>query len=326
MFATSRIAPALLLVALIAGFVACNGIPGRSGDEPEASLERERVPDGTFGALPTAESVVAVRTPNGFVLPVEDDLGDGRYEVMTPCAATAIVDGAVPVDGAHVVLDPGHGGTETGAIGPTGLDEATVNLDVSLRTARLLEQQGATVVLTRDTDVRVTIQTRARLAAVLEPLAFVSVHHNGGATRRSEVPGTEVYHHLSDDRSRRLAGLLWEELQERLSPYGRDWVVGDATGARARESTDGGDDFYGILRRTQGVPGVLSEAAYLSNRPEEALLATSEVREAEATAIATAVLRFVSTDEPGSGFLSPFRADVSPGGGGGTGGCVDPEL
>lgn len=266
----------------------------------------------------------ALVTGNGFVLPV---LGGeaGAWLVQTPCADEVVVDGQ-PIDGAHVVLDPGHGGSETGAIGPGGLREEDVNLDVALRVKRLLEQRGAIVVMTRATDVRVTIDTRASLAVALQPLAFVSIHHNSGASRESTTPGSETFHHLESDDSRRLAGLVYEELIARLSPYGTDWVVGGDAGAHARRSLNDGDDFYGILRRSQGVPSVLSESAYLSNPAEEALLDTEGFRESEATAIANAIIRFVTTDDPGSGFLPPLESSSDPGGGGGTGGCQDPPL
>ncbi len=266
----------------------------------------------------------AVVTGNGFVVPV---IGgeDGAWLVKTPCANEVDVDGQ-PIEGAHVVLDPGHGGSETGAIGPSGVSEEDVNLDVALRVKRLLEQRGAIVVMTRSTDVRVTIDTRASLAVALRPVAFVSIHHNSGATRKSSTPGSETYHQLDDPDSKRLAGLIYEELQAKLSPYGTDWVVGGDSGAHARRSLNDGDDFYGILRRSQGITGVLSESSYVSNPAEAALLETSTFRESEATAIANAVIRYVTTDDPGSGFIPPLESSSDPGGGGGVSGCQDPPL
>ncbi len=250
---------------------------------------------------------------------------EGAWLVKTPCANEVVVDGQV-IEGAHVVLDPGHGGKETGAIGPGGVSEEDVNLDVALRVKRLLEQRGAVVVMTRSTDVRVTIDTRASLAVALRPLAFVSIHHNSGAKRKSTTPGSETYHHLDDPDSKRLAGLIYEELQDKLSPYGTDWVVGGDSGAHARRSQNDGDDFYGILRRSQGVPGVLSESSYVSNPAEARLLEMASFRESEATAIASAVIRYVTTDDPGSGFIPPLESSSDPGGGGGAGGCEDPPV
>lgn len=277
-----------------------------------------------FGPLPAVDGTPALVTPNGFVVPVIGG-SEGEWLVKSPCSNEVVVDGQ-PIEGAHVVLDPGHGGSETGAIGPNGVSEEDVNLDVSLRVKRLLEQRGAVVVLTRATDVRVTIDMRATLAVALQPLAFVSIHHNAGAVRRQSTPGSETFHHLEAPDSKRLAGLIFEELIDKLSPYGTDWVVGGDAGAHARRSITDGDDFYGILRRTQGVPGVLSESAYLTNPFEERLLDTEQFRESEATAIANAIIRFVSTDDPGSGFIPPLESSSDPGSGGGTSGCDDPPL
>ena len=106
----------------------CGG-PGASArgtfspDRPPADLDTStpRVSDVAPVPAPERDGVSAVRTATGFVLPV---IGGepGAWVVRTPCAAEATVD-AEPIDGAHVVLDPGHGGSETGAIGPSGMVE-----------------------------------------------------------------------------------------------------------------------------------------------------------------------------------------------------------
>ncbi len=277
-----------------------------------------------FPAIVDTGEVRALRTPGGLVLPVVDG-GPGAWEVMTPCAATTAATG-IPVHGAHVVLDPGHGGGEPGAVGPSGLTEKELNLDVARRTRALLEAEGISVVLTRDHDIRMTLATRTAIARAVQPLAFVSIHHNAGPIGTSATPASELYHQLADPQSKRLAGLLWEELHARFTPFGTDWAVGDQPGARARRSVLSGDDFYGILRGAEGVPTVLAEAAYLSNPAENALLETAEFRDAEARAIADAILRLVRTDDPGSGHVPTKEAATPAGGGGGPTGCVDPPL
>ena len=277
-----------------------------------------------FPPLAEPDGVQAIRTGTDLVLPVTGGQA-GAWQVVTPCANTAIADGA-PIRGAHIVLDPGHGGSEPGAVGPSGLTEATVNLDIAHRAARRLRELGASVVLTRSSDVRVTLQSRAAIATALRPLAFLSIHHNAAPVGTSDRPGSELYHQLASPESKRLAGLLWEEYQQELAPFGVDWAVGDQPGARARQSIDTGDDFYGVLRRTQGVPAVLSEAAFISNPAEDALLGTESFREAEAKAIADAFVRFVTTDDPGSGYVPTKLAATPAGGGGGTAGCQDPPL
>ncbi len=277
-----------------------------------------------FASIADHGEIRAVRTPSGMVLPV---LGGepGAWKVLTPCAASAVVPGE-PVVGAHVVLDPGHGGDEPGAVGPSGLTEKELNLDIALRVRDLLEAEGATVVLTRDRDMRLTLATRAAIARTMSPTAFLSIHHNAAPVGRSNRPGSELYHQLDDPESRRLAGLLWEELQFHLAPFGTDWATGDQPGARARRSLRTGGDFYGILRNAEEVTTVLVEAAYLTNPAENALLTTEEFRAAEARAIANAVLRLVRTDNPGSGFVPTKEAPAPAGSGGGTRGCEDPPL
>ncbi|WP_436793580.1 N-acetylmuramoyl-L-alanine amidase family protein [Actinospongicola halichondriae] len=294
-----------------------------AGDVAPPATTTTTVPS-VFPPLPDRTDVPAVETATGLVLPVVGG-SPGAWEVLTPCAVTAVVDG-VPVRGAHVVLDPGHGGSEPGAVGPSGQTERDVNLDIANRTASRLRALGATVVMTRPGDQRVTLQTRAAIALALQPIAFVSIHHNAAPLGSGPNPGSELYHQLDAPESKRLAGLLWEELQAAFTPFGNDWAVGDDPGARARQSLRTGDDFYGVLRRTETVPAVLTEAAFLSDPEEDALLATDAFRDAEADAIARAVVRLVSTDDPGAGYVATKVSDSPAGSGGGTAGCEDPPL
>ena len=74
------------------------------------------------------------------------------------------------------------------------------------------------------------------------------------------------------------------------------------------------------------MPAVLSEAAFISNAPEEALLVDPAFQAAEAEAFTRAVVRFVTTQDPGSGFVEPYPRTAPAGPGGGAEGCVDPPL
>ena len=94
---------------------------------------------------------------------------------------------------------------------------------------------------------------------------------------------------------------------------------------RARIS-DEGSDFYGILRGADGVPAMLAEALYMSDEPEATLLLQDDVRQAEAQAIADAVVAWIESPYAGSGYLPPLVASESAGGGGGAAGCEDPEA
>ena len=273
-----------------------------------------------FGPVPdSGAGAIAV---GGLVLPITGG-SEGAWTVLTPCADEATVDGE-RLAGAHVVIDPGHGGRETGAIGPSGVVEAELNLDVAGRAATKLEKMGATVALTRRDDTRVTIETRAAIARALDPLLFISIHHNGGPTTTSSRPGVQVYHQHQTPAAARFAGVLFEHLLEGFAPFSDDWSGGNATGVRSRLGDDDGD-YYGVLRGAEGVPSVLAEALYMSDEPEATLLLDDEVREAEAQAIADAVVDWLESPYAGSGYLPPLQASETAGGGGGTGGCEDPE-
>ena len=127
--------------------------------------------------------------------------------------------------------------------------------------------------------------------------------------------------------SKRLAGLLYEEVLAVFAGRpGITWHANVDAGAKYRLNGSGGD-YYGILRRTNGVTGVLSEALFLSAHPSEAeLLARDDVQQAQADAIARAVRRFMLGDDPGSGFNDPIPRETPAGPGGGGADCVDPPL
>src|SRR5438045_9563565 len=84
----------------------------------------------------------------------------------------------------RIVVDAGHGGHDTGTIGPTGFKEKDLVLDVSLRLGKLLENKlGADVVYTRDDDTFVPLETRTAIANQNQADLFISVHANSSAVR-----------------------------------------------------------------------------------------------------------------------------------------------
>ena len=92
-----------------------------------------------------------------------------------------------------IVIDPGHGGHDTGTIGPHGLEEKDLVLDVSRRLGRLLEQRlGADVVYTRDDDTFVPLETRTAIANQAQADLFISVHAN--SSNNPESRGVETYY------------------------------------------------------------------------------------------------------------------------------------
>ncbi len=92
----------------------------------------------------------------------------------------------------RIVIDPGHGGQDSGAQnGAYGLDEKTLNLDVAERLARLLRDAGYHVVLTRDSDVFVPLERRARIANYEKADLFISIHFNAAGNARAS--GIETF-------------------------------------------------------------------------------------------------------------------------------------
>jgi len=106
--------------------------------------------------------------------------------------------GAQPLTGITIMLDPGHGGEHSGAIGPLGsaLPEKEIVLNQTLRFRERLEALGATVILTRDNDATVTLQERVDLAWLHKPDLFISLHINSIAetTNAENIRGFTVWH------------------------------------------------------------------------------------------------------------------------------------
>ncbi len=94
----------------------------------------------------------------------------------------------------RIVIDPGHGGHDTGTIGPTGLMEKDLCLDVSLRVGKLIEQRlpGAEVVYTREDDTFIPLEQRTEIANEAKADLFLSVHANSSQDHKAR--GIETYY------------------------------------------------------------------------------------------------------------------------------------
>ncbi len=324
-----RRSPLVLLLAcgLLAG---CTSEPtqlGRAQLEPLAdpSIDGEGL-EPVEPAPPLADGGPRlIVSRKGVVLPVLGPAGDA-FRVVTPCGNEVAATGT-PLSAIDVVIDPGHGGEEPGAVGPRGLQEKDLNLVVAAHAAKALQAQDVSVLLTRRADYRMTLAARGLVVEAIRPKVFVSIHHNAGATAPSSVgPGTEVYHQHASPESKRLSGLVFEDVKGYLaSAKNVSWVAGERPGVVARIGARG-EDYYGVLRRTKGTPSALIEGAFISNRSEEALLQRKEVQKAEGEAIARAIVRYLRSPAPGSGYVGPFTSNAPAGGGGGAQSCEDPRL
>ena len=248
--------------------------------------------------------------------------------VVQPQRSAARTGAAFDLSDAVIVLDPGHGARDWGGVGPSGLSEKKVNLDIADRIRNLMSESHeidwatgrisagesvssfGDVVLTRDVigpsggDFEAGLGYRATLAAAAGADALVSIHNNTVPRVDSDLPGSEVYYSTGAAGSDRLAGLIYEELLRSFDRFDADWSGGELSGARARLDPDTGEDYYGLLRRAT-MPAVIVEGVYISEPEEEALLATEGFRQAYAEAVYRGVVRFLTTSEAGAAVNKP---------------------
>ena len=108
-----------------------------------------------------------------------------------------------------VVIDPGHGGKDPGAIGRDGLREKDVNLSIALRLARLLREREIAVVLTRESDVFVPLDKRVKMSNGESPDLFISIHTNSSKFKAARGVETFFIRETTDDLARaRAAGRM----------------------------------------------------------------------------------------------------------------------
>ena len=192
----------------------------------------------------------------------------------TPVDPSGLPD--VPRGRYRVVIDPGHGGPDPGAIGIRGLRETDVVLDVSRQVAKLLEAKGVQVVLTRRSEVDVDLPPRVALANRVGADAFLSIHANAISMRRPEVNGIETFYY-SDPRSARLAAHVQQQVLN-VSPGSPNRGV-----RRGR---------FFVIRRTT-MPSALVEMGFVTGRLDGPRLAEQGHRRRLSLAIATGVLQYL---------------------------------
>lgn len=129
------------------------------------------------------------------------------------------------LQGARILIDPGHGGAERGASGPNGYPEKSVNLTVSQLLGRELEQRGATVYLTREGDRDLSLAERVALINRLQPTLSISIHYNalpdGGNAEQTQGVSAFWYQPQAHDLANFLEGYLVKNLNR--PSYGVFW-------------------------------------------------------------------------------------------------------
>ncbi|MGH7271580.1 MAG: N-acetylmuramoyl-L-alanine amidase family protein [Polyangiaceae bacterium] len=219
--------------------------------------------------------------------------------------------GRGPRDASRVVLDPGHGGKDTGAVGPNGLREKDVTLDIARRVASVLGGQGVSVLLTRDDDRFVSLEERTARANGFGADLFVSIHCNASEDKAHRGVETYVLDTSRDEIAARIAAR-----ENATTPATTAELASILGGMRIAEQEQRSAHFAGLLERaassaletkygdavssavhTAGfyvlvgaaMPSALFETNYISNPAEEQRLASDEGRQLFADAVVNAV-------------------------------------
>jgi len=215
-----------------------------------------------------------------------------------------------------VVIDPGHGGDDTGALGPSGLAEKDVTLDVARRLkARILSEMDAEVILTRDTDRTLALDERTGIANHNRADLFVCIHAN--ASRRGNARGAETYFlsaQATDAESRAIAAIENNTLglEEGVQKNGNlEMILWDlAQSAFMKESStlaeivqENLNDALDIANRGikqapfrvlmgATMPAILIEVAFITNPEEEKRLRDPAFKDKVSGAIFDSIKRF----------------------------------
>ncbi|BDA10385.1 hypothetical protein MU1CBH_14130 [Megamonas funiformis] len=183
-----------------------------------------------------------------------------------------------------ITIDPGHGGSDSGAVGPNGYTEKEGAFAISQKVASILNQSGAKVVMTRDSDVDVygpnasarnELQARVDAGNNANSDIFVSIHCN--AFVNPAANGTQTFYYGSSYQGQRLAQSIQEKMIE-------------ANGLRDRGIST--CNFY-VVKHSY-MPAVLIETAFITNYDEEALLSDDEWQTTMAKAIAEGINEYFS--------------------------------
>ena len=268
--------------------------------------------------------VIPLSDPDRLVI----DLYNGKQETVTASAdsekpstrsdVTAMLPAPPPFTIRTIVIDPGHGGKDPGALGINGLAEKEVVLDVSLRLRELIEKKlKKKVIMTRDQDVFIPLDERTLMANAQKADLFVSVHANSSPRRSTQ--GIEVYFlgRASDDRAIEVAARenatsqkAARDFQEViLNDLERDFNINESLEfahltqkafveqliSKYPTSSLGVKraPFY-VLANTN-MPAILAEISFLTNPAEEKRLRSSQYRQKIAESLFKGIERYLDS-------------------------------
>ncbi|HHV95456.1 MAG TPA: N-acetylmuramoyl-L-alanine amidase [Clostridiaceae bacterium] len=184
---------------------------------------------------------------------------------------------AKPYSGKIVVIDPGHGGYETGAV-HGGIKEKDLNLDIALRLEKLLKNEGIIVYMTRKDDRYVNLYSRSGLANSVNADMLVSIHNNADWYNTS---GTMTLYYPETAMKRN--GITSKDLAAIIQKEVSSYLGTKNIGIISRTNL--------AVLRTSKVPAVIVEVGYMTNKNELKKLSTAEYRQKAAEAIRNGILK-----------------------------------
>jgi N-acetylmuramoyl-L-alanine amidase len=192
-----------------------------------------------------------------------------------------------------VVVDAGHGGEDSGAIGQDGILEKTLNLEIAFEIGKQLEENGYIVVYTR-TDDRLLyrpeedikgirkisdLKNRCKIISRYPQATFISIHMNSFGD--SKYSGLQVYYSPNNEKSLTLAQCIQNKVRDDLQPDNN-------------RQTKNGENMY-VLKNTQN-PGALIECGFLTNSEECLKLSSKEYQKALSFSIVCGIIEYMNSN------------------------------
>jgi N-acetylmuramoyl-L-alanine amidase len=278
-----------------------------------ATLKHEKLrPEGT-----SSSSLRRKKSRSGGAAPDTADLRPETREARPNAAGDRSLIRALGLKIGKIVIDAGHGGHDTGTIGPNGLLEKDVVLDVAKRLGRLLETRlGAEVIYTRQDDTFIPLETRTAIANRERADLFISIHAN--SSRDSDARGVETYYlnFTSSPEALEVAArenAVSEKSIHELQDLVKKITLKDKIDESREFAGDVQESLYGGLAlnsagiRNRGIkkapfivliganmPSILAEISFVSNPTDERKLETSEHRQRIAESLYRGVSKYVS--------------------------------
>lgn len=186
-----------------------------------------------------------------------------------------------------IVIDAGHGGADPGMIGIGGLEEKGINLAVSMKLKEALENQGFTVVMTRQEDKGLyeegtrnkkvqDMQNRIEIMEKAKPILAVSIHQN--SYTEESVKGPQVFYYETSAEGQKLAVNIQSALNTELSTE--------------RPRKEKGNTSYFLLKKSPCVLNIV-ECGFLTNKKEAELLQTEEYQQKIVGAVVKGIVQYM---------------------------------